>query len=317
MLSLKIAIGFALKVLLIVTIAASVWLLLLVRLTFSQEIPRTTAPFNMRMHWIKYEGRNIEVYGYLNAQGKIIWEPGSPLNARPRERRDSPERLPTVTINGEPADPANRQGMPKQATPTNAQPAPSLDWATKGVMRPDKPVPVERFTADSPEAKRFVADVVEGPSEPKIHVTIIGNADERARVVNDIKSDPAFEGLRDGLLVQDYDPKEWPVKPELGFQAGKPAIIVQAAKGPNDKRGGRVIYRTLDYAIGAKGLAEAIRKADPSYDPDKDPGPDHKDNKKPLPIPPVPVQWTISREMLICIGGLVALLILTPNKKES
>jgi hypothetical protein len=146
------------------------------------------------------------------------------------------------------------------------------DWATNGVT-PHAENKGETYTASTPEAARFVTQAVEGERDGKLHVTIIGSDDERARVVNDIKTDPSFAGLRDTLLVQDYKPGEWPVDPKLGFRAGKPAIIVQAAKGPGERKGGRVVFRCSDYSIGATGLAEAIRKADPNYRPDKDPTP--------------------------------------------
>jgi hypothetical protein len=215
------------------------------------------APANMARHWVMHEGRNIEVYGYLNAKGQVVWNPGVAENARPRERRTKPVdgpngRMPSAEIKTEP--------------PTAAPPPANPDWRTNGVNRPAHPAPVERYTAHSADAKKFIAQSLEAPAG-KLHVTIVGNADERARVANDIKTDPAFEGIRDDLWVQDYDPKDWPVNPELGFVHGKPAIIVQAAKGPNDPKGGRVIYRTMDYSIGAKGLAEAIRKAEPPGPP--------------------------------------------------
>lgn len=212
---------------------------------------------------------------------------------------DAGERLPTAKIiYSEPAKP----------TVATAQ-----DWHTNGVVRPQGPIQADRYTAHSPEAKRFVAESIEGPTPGKIHVTVIGNADERARVVNDIKTDPAFDGIRDGLWVQDYEPKDWPVDPKLGFIPGKPAIIVQASKGPNDKKGGKVIYRTQDYAIGAEGLAEAIRKGNPDYRPDRDPGP-HK--PAPSPAPSLPDSLNIDPKDLLAVGLVAALVLFFPSKKE-
>jgi len=49
---------------------------------------------------------------------------------------------------------------------------------------------------------------------------------------------------------------------------GKPTIILQA---PPDGQGrGIVLHVQRDYSDGPEGLAKAIRKADPSYDPKKD-----------------------------------------------
>jgi hypothetical protein len=263
----------------------------------------TPKPYTMGRHWITHEGRNIEVYGYMRSDGKVVWTPGIAENARPRERRtktvDGPsERIPTAEIKVEPE-------------PTAKPPSPAPDWRTNGVSRPAAPAPTERYTAHSDEAKQFVAEAADKPSD-KLHVTIIGNADERARVTNDIKTDPAFEGLRDGLWVQDYDVKDWPVNPSLGFLPGKPAIIVQAPKGPNDPKGGRVIYRTLDYSIGAKGLAEALRKANPDYKPDRDPGP-HK--PEPTPLPNMPDLAKLDAPTYVIVGGLLLLLLLPKKGK--
>lgn len=187
------------------------------------------------------------------------------------------------------------------------------DWHTNGVVRTQSTTQADRYTAHSPEAKRFVAQTIEGPTAGKIHVTIIGNADERARVTNDIKTDPAFDGIRDGLYVQDYEPKDWPVDPRLGFIPGKPAIIVQASKGPKDLKGGRVIYRTQDYAIGAEGLAEAIRKGNPDYKPDRDPGP-----HKPTPSPSLPDVFDPKDLPIAFLGGalVVALVLFLPKKER-
>ena len=213
---------------------------------------------SFQRYWVRHQGREIEVYGYKNADGSVNWEPGIAENARPRERRPEPVqvRAPKATI---------------KTTPDSTVAPP--DWRTHGVAPDRLDKSKEAYTATTPEAARFVTEAVEGVTAAKIHVTVIGNDDERARVVNDIKTDPAFVGLRDRLYVQDYKPEEWPVDPSLGFIAGKPAIVVQSAKGPTDPKGGRVIFRTLDYAIGAAGLAEAIRKADPNYRPDQDPTP--------------------------------------------
>ena len=110
---------------------------------------------------------------------------------------------------------------------------------------------------------------------------MIGSDDERAPVVNDLLSNPAFAALKPTMMVQDYTPNEWPVDPSLGFVTnGKPTIIVQTAKGPNDPKGGRVVYRASDYSMGPEALAEELRKANPNYKPSADPTP-----QKPAPSP--------------------------------
>ncbi len=99
---------------------------------------------------------------------------------------------------------------------------------------------------------------------PKYHVTVIGPADAVAPVVNDLKTHPAFEGLRANLMVQDYRPGEWAVDPTLGFPGnGTPAIIVQTTKSKADPQGGRVVFRAANYEMGPTGLAEADAQGRP------------------------------------------------------
>lgn len=209
------------------------------------------------------------------------------------------ERRPSATIIY--STPPRPPAPPAEATPKQ-------DWHTNGVVRPPVTAPVEKYTAHSTEAKKFLSEAIEAP-EGKIHVTVIGNADECARVDNDIRTDPAFEGIREKLWVQTYVPGAWAIAPPLGFKAGKPSIYVQSAKGPEDPKGGRVIYRAMDYSVGATGLAEAIRKADPNYRPDLDPGP-HKPTPPSLPNPFASIDDT---NMIIMVGGLL-LVLLIPKK---
>ena len=92
--------------------------------------------------------------------------------------------------------------------------------------------------------------------------------------MKDLASNPALVSLKPSLFVQDYRPGEWPVDASLGFATdGKPTIIIQTAKGVHDPKGGRVVYRASDYAMGPEALAEEIRKANPDYKPSADPGP--------------------------------------------
>lgn len=180
-----------------------------------------------------------------------------------------------------------------------------------GINRQLVGVSKDAYTVLTQEAARFVISANDpGKSDGKSHVTIVGDDDERARVVNDIATHPAFASVRDSLLVQDYKPGEWSVDPALGFQAGKPSIYVQSSRGPNDPKGGRVIWRQFDYSGGPEGLAKAIitakRKADPDYKPDKDPSPD----KPTGPESGYPF-WANAP---ILFAGLVFLLVIIPKK---
>jgi hypothetical protein len=114
-------------------------------------------------------------------------------------------------------------------------------------------------------SRQEAIDAVTGaiPDESKkLHLTVIGPADARARVLEDLKKEP-LAGLADRLLVQAYDPSHWAVK-DAGFvTGGSPTVYLQA-------RDGKVLHRQDSYD-GPQKLAEAIRRADPKYDPKADP----------------------------------------------
>jgi len=103
----------------------------------------------------------------------------------------------------------------------------------------------------------------------KLRLTIIGAEPERKTVLRDLSTHPALMPYRLHLLVQDYPADHWAVKTGGFYADGKPTIYLQAPTG-------MVLHRQVDYLDGAEGLAVAIRKADPSYDPKKDP-----DTRKP------------------------------------
>jgi hypothetical protein len=97
----------------------------------------------------------------------------------------------------------------------------------------------------------------------QLFITIIGGASERRQVLDDLANAPALAGWKGRLKVHDYEPAHWAVK-DAGFKTdGRPTIYVQAPDG-------KVLHRQDDYR-GPQALAEALRKADPRYQPDKDP----------------------------------------------
>ncbi|HEV3143032.1 MAG TPA: hypothetical protein VGZ47_04015 [Gemmataceae bacterium] len=97
----------------------------------------------------------------------------------------------------------------------------------------------------------------------KLRLTIIGPENQRHAVLADLESSPSLAPLKDKVLVQSYDPKHWAVV-NTGFRTtGQPTIYLQSADG-------KVLHRQDEYR-GPEKLAEAIRKADPNYQPDKDP----------------------------------------------
>jgi hypothetical protein len=102
----------------------------------------------------------------------------------------------------------------------------------------------------------LMAAMVEDDSA-KLRLTIIGSKAERSRAL------AAFPPEASRYLVKAYAPSDWAVE-RAGFKTdGHPTIYVQASDGT-------VLHRQ-DTFSDAKQVAEALRKADPSYDPAKDP----------------------------------------------
>lgn len=95
-----------------------------------------------------------------------------------------------------------------------------------------------------------------------LRVTVIGPEAARKQVTDDIKNHAALAPWKGRILVQSYDPAD-PLIQGMGFAPGNPAIYCQTPAG-------QVIHRQEEYR-GAEKLAEALRRADPAYDPKKDP----------------------------------------------
>jgi hypothetical protein len=133
-----------------------------------------------------------------------------------------------------------------------------------------------------PVCRETALQAIEGGSIPddagKQRLTVIGTVSDRARVVNDLKNAPELAAYRTALVVKSYDPSHWAVA-NAGFRtSGAPSIYLQEADGT-------VLHRQDGYA-GAADLANALRKAQPDYDPNKDP--DLRRTPAPPPTPPGP-----------------------------
>ncbi len=118
----------------------------------------------------------------------------------------------------------------------------------------------------------------------KLRLTVIGSPDERKKALAGLPAD-----VKERCLVKEYAPDHWAVK-GAGFKTdGHPTVYVQAPDG-------RVLHRQDD----ADNVAAAVRRADPAYDPAKDP-----DLRKP-PAPPAPDAPHNSSAGWV-VAGLVAL----------
>jgi hypothetical protein len=142
--------------------------------------------------------------------------------------------------------------------------------------------------------------LLEALGEPKILddsrwlcLTIIGPDAARQRVLDDLQSAAVLAPWRGRIKVQDYPPDHWAVR-DAGFVCdGEPTIYCQAPDG-------QVLHRQNGYR-GPEALAEVLRKADPSYRPEKDP-----DLNRPLANVPL---W-------VWIGGAVLLVLLLKGDKK-
>ena len=108
----------------------------------------------------------------------------------------------------------------------------------------------------------------------RLRLTIVGDAAFRERVRADLASHPALLALKDRLLTQDYPPDHWAVA-DVGFAGG---LTLQPPAGKDGKA--PVLWRMTQYP-GPDALAGAIRKADPLYQPSRDPDPTKTDPAKP------------------------------------
>lgn len=143
------------------------------------------------------------------------------------------------------------------------------------------------------EAMRLVEGDVPDDAA-KLRLTIIGPEADRKRVLAALEQSPLAE-LKGRFVVQAYDPGDWAIK-NYGFvTTGTPTIYVQMPSG-------KVLHRQDTYTT-AEDLATALRKADPTYQPSKDP-----DARKPA-LPGVPDLKQIPVPVWI-LGGLGVLYLL-------
>lgn len=97
-----------------------------------------------------------------------------------------------------------------------------------------------------------------------LRLTVFGDSTQCQRIQADLKQHPALLPWRGRLVLQTYPPNHW-VAQEYGFQVkDNPTLYLQTPDGT-------VLHRQDDYTGGPEELARALRKADPAYQPDKDP----------------------------------------------
>lgn len=137
---------------------------------------------------------------------------------------------------------------------------------------------VERYRVNGRDCcRQDVIDALTGDGQltddsGKLRLTVIGQDADRKQVLSDLASNPALTPYRDRILIQDYSPLDWAVS-RVGFKTdGRPTVYIQRPDG-------KVLHRQDSYTSAAD-LAEALRKADPNYNPANDPN-----LNKPTPVP--------------------------------
>jgi hypothetical protein len=139
-------------------------------------------------------------------------------------------------------------------------------WMTHGTD-PAKIAPREEYRVGGKvvtrdEALKALQGAPLADDSQKLRLTVIGSADERRKALAALPGD-----VKDRCLVKEYAPDHWSVR-GAGFKTdGHPTVYVQAPDG-------KVLHRQDD----ADNVAQAVRKADPGYDPARDP-----DLRKPKP----------------------------------
>lgn len=149
----------------------------------------------------------------------------------------------------------------------------------------------------------------------KLRFVIIGQPSETKKVLDTIASSDKLKGLLKGVIIQEYPPDHWHVT-EVGYKTdGKPTMyFVQPLANKPGK--GKVLLRE-DVFTGPEQLeqmtAEAIRKADPSYNPVNDPNLDQ--SKKNVIDTVIDILKEISLPAWVLIGAVV-LFFMQRNKEQ-
>lgn len=144
----------------------------------------------------------------------------------------------------------------------------------------------------------------------KLRITLIGDPNSCSSVASDLKSHPAIASISNKFLVQSYRPGSWPIgvfkRPQSQGENSDQLII--SISGPPDKGGKGIEYHSQVGYAGPDKLAlamhEVLRRADPSYQPDKTP-----DLTKPKPDPaPAPAVPDGANIWMVVLAAITALL---------
>jgi hypothetical protein len=167
--------------------------------------------------------------------------------------------------------------------PCHCGKASPIEQVLEDTLMPNYGLDVSKIRSNSKEfdysingkrcTKRQAMDALAGDGivddSTHLRLSCIGTKEECQPIIDDVANNPAYKGQN--FTFQAYRPDD-PMVKEIGLVPGKPAVYLQQPDG-------KVLARWESYA-GPEQTAGAIRKADPNYDPSKDPRPD-----KPSPLP--------------------------------
>lgn len=135
----------------------------------------------------------------------------------------------------------------------------------------------------------------------RLRLTVWGDAADRERALAAVRQQ--LGRAADQVLVQSYPADHWSGR--VGFETGgSPSIYLQMPDG-------KVLWRA-DSDRDLAGLAEAVRRADPNYDPLKDPSP----LRPALPSLPAFDPTAIPWWAWLAAGGLATLFLLPTQTRE-
>ncbi|HYR03018.1 MAG TPA: hypothetical protein VES58_06705, partial [Syntrophobacteria bacterium] len=217
-------------------------------------------------HWVLHDGLRVCVWSTPTDHGTYSWDNTLPENvaAIKEAKRKAAAEKKDVIENEE-------VGGSLKPSPSAPEAQAKKRMANGGIAY-DYGVDQSKFgrggyNGIGPAAEQFIQQEAPGPAKGPLRLTVIGPKENRREVIDDLSSNSELKSLSGSFQVQEYDPGSWAVDPSLGFDVkGKPTILLQRPDG-------KVLYRRTDYKEGPNGIIQAIRKADPNYDPKKDPGP--------------------------------------------
>lgn len=199
--------------------------------------------YNDDWHYIEDKGLKFYVWGEKQPNGRILWDRNATFNKTQFDK--------AVAASMAKAKQDAVLEIPKriaEAAPKNFGLAPERMGKTG-------------YSGDVHEYES------RAEKNDKMFLTVIGNKEDRRAVVEDWNRNPEYNGVRDRVNFGEFDRNSWQVADNLGYAGnGKPTILVQEPSG-------RVYYRAYDYSGGARSVVQALRRADPNYRPENDPGP--------------------------------------------